>query len=90
MADEHAGGASAGGAADQSPGSEDPQSVSGQPSLPLRPNLCGFNALQARYPPGTGEKPLPDYQGRASWHLISTYDGALWPKPGEVCLVVPR
>ena len=35
-----------------------------------------------RYPPGHGDEPLPDYQGRASWHLISTEGGR--PKAGEL------
>ena len=37
-----------------------------------------------RHPPGYGEEPLPDYQGRASWHLISTHGEQMRPKAREV------
>mmetsp|Transcript_38539 Transcript_38539/g.86020 ORF Transcript_38539/g.86020 Transcript_38539/m.86020 type:complete len:292 (-) Transcript_38539:84-959(-) len=37
-----------------------------------------------RYPPGHGDEPLPDYQSRASWHLISTHGAQMRPKAREV------
>ena len=44
----------------------------------------GSNGWRARYPPGYGDEPRPDFQGRASWHLIDTYGPAhQHPKVGE-------
>ena len=46
--------------------------------------MRGSGALKACYPPGHGEEPLPDFQGRTFWHLIFTYGAQTRPKAGEV------
>ena len=69
-ADEHAGGNSG----------EHQDTVSGEVPVRRSPGPDG----PGRYPPGNGEEPLPDYQVRASWHLISTHGAQMRPKAGEV------
>ena len=54
----------------------------GQPNAPMsRP---GSSEWKARYPAGYGDEPPPDFLGRRSWHLISTYGGGVRPKAGEL------
>ena len=47
-------------------------------------SLTAVKSAHGSYQEGYGDEPLPDYQGRALWYLISINGESARPNPGEV------